>query len=197
MSNQFWTQFWPGFAANVAAGLVVICIAYLIIRFYRKAAVRVEAQSIKEDSEEIVTRISIRNVGRHIFGPNEVYWHIFVDDKLDIVQVHQEPELDKQLIGGNITKHFRGTIEGSLFPNRPWELLRIVTKKSHNCSGSLFYFVSTSEGVFPKYLRWIRGGENRQAAFPQMAEISTNGLTTIKEKGPTLTQFFKYLIHPK
>ena len=177
---EFWYQFWPAFAANLVAGIAVLLIAYAFIRWYRHPTLRVEAHLRGAETDQLEIEVMVRNLGRLNFSANEIYWHVFVDDRIQINKSTQEVELDKHEIAGNVVKHFRGSIDGALFPNRPWGAMRMVVTKPREGTLKLYYFISTAYGQFPRYLRSIKNGEDRLRNLPCFAELNSSGLHSVE-----------------
>ncbi|MEY2159608.1 MULTISPECIES: hypothetical protein [unclassified Rhodanobacter] len=153
--------------------------AYAVVRWYRHPMLRIEALLKGENEESIEFEVLARNLGRLNFATNEIYWHIFVDDRIEIAASTQEPEFDKQIVAGNTMKHFSGAIDGALFPNRPWNLLRMTVKRPNANGLGLHYFISTAYGQFPIFLRRLNNGESRQQNLPRFAEINSSGLVKL------------------
>lgn len=173
---NFWSQFWPSLAANMIAGLTVLVVAYAFVRWYRQPSLRVEAHLRGASAGQLEVEVMARSLGRMNFAANEIYWHVFIDDRLDITSITQDPELDKQLVADNVMKHFRGAIDGPLFPNRPWGLLRMTIRQPQSGVFGLHYFISTAHGQFPVYLRRLKDGEARLRSLPCFADVGQNGL---------------------
>lgn len=173
---EFWYQFWPAFVANLIAGLVVLLVAYAFLRWYRHPALQVEAVLRGSGAEQFEFEVVLRNRGRLNFAANEIYWHIFVDEGIDVLVSTQEAEIDKQEVAGRVMKHFRGSVDGALFPDRPWSLLRLTVQVPISGAFKLHYFISTAYGQYPTFLRRMKDGEARLRNLPYFAEVTANGL---------------------
>jgi len=173
---QFWNQFWPAFAANLVAGVVVLLIVYAFLQWYRHPSLTVEAIPRGGAPGRFEFEVMLRNRGKLNFAANEIYWHVFTDSRIEILEATQNAESDHSEISGTLMKHFRGAIDGPLFPNRPWGCLRLWVNTPEQGAFKLHYFISTAHGQFPKYLRKLKDGEARLRSLPCFAEVTANGI---------------------
>ena len=173
---NFGEQFWPELVASFTSGLGVLFAAYILIKIVRKPRLCVEAVGKRNSEHHIEVEILLRNIGSVSVERNTAYWHVFVDSRLAIVDCPHRAEMDVEVIHEIGTTHFQGEVDGAVFPHRSYSLLRIIFNRPAFDGAGLYYFLSTSYGMFPSYLGCIKDGEKRQERLPCFAFIERDGV---------------------
>lgn len=187
---NFWTQFWPAVAANFIAGLAVIFIAYILLRKYRQPRFHIFTVVRAESNDYIEFEVLIRNSGRWMVRGEELYWHIFLDSRLEVISATEAADPVKQDVNGQIMMHFGDIVASPIFSGRPQGLICLRIRRPLQSIGKarLHYFLSTAYGLFPTYLQRIRDGETRQKFLPYFAEVSSTGMLPLEHRGLPLLQ---------
>jgi hypothetical protein len=135
------------------------------------AKVFVSVSALKESTFKLT--FSVKNTGRISFASKEIYWHVLVDRKLYIAP----PSLDQDgltvdmieeasttpipiitTVKGKPFSHYKGLIDGPVFPSRQVKGLTVKVKAPSSGQHDLLYFLSTAHGLFPKSLKTDKEG---------------------------------------
>ena len=153
-----------------------------------------EIKILNEDTESVEFDVLVRNNSRVRINSQELQWHIFIDDNLDVlygdVETHdlqqaRTPGIDcldpqKHQINNTVVKHLFGDNRAILYPGRLIPLMKFKVKWPNNASACLYYMFSTPAGILPTYLLSIRDGEKRMRALPVFGEISNKHILNIE-----------------
>jgi hypothetical protein len=191
----FWKNFWPSFWSNVAADIIVGVLITGLISWVITRSKKVDAKvvlavaALNESTLKLI--FSVRNTGRIGFPSKEIYWHVFVNRELYIappslnqdgltLEMMEEARVTPipavAVIRGKQYSHYRGLIDGPVFPSRLVEVLTVKTKSVTSGQHDCLYYLPTAHGLFPKSLKTDKEGDVLLDTIGKVKTLpSTNG----------------------
>jgi hypothetical protein len=151
--SSFWQDFLPNFFSDLLVGVLIAGFVSWLLSRTKKVAARVTAQASPIDESTLNLGFSVQNTGRVSFRADEIYWHVFVDDKLDVREVEGTLDQLETPLVGRVFKHYRGLLKSPAFVGRGTALFSLKVELPQNDQYDLYYFLSTAHGLFPKGLK--------------------------------------------
>jgi hypothetical protein len=111
--------------------------------------------------------LTVHNVGRLGFQPQDIYYHIYVSNpqKLTHETINQKLVPKELTIKGHSFLYFTDLLDRPVFPGRRTELFSLKRRTIDLANLEIYYYLSTSHGIYPRRFR-----EDDQG-FPQLNSL--------------------------
>lgn len=172
---EFWSQFWPNFISSLAAGIIITWVIALIIKMVRKKSLYLNLK-VPKNNENNHLIIRIVNDGKVGFSEKEVYWHIFFDKRINIVETTHQPGPIPHKLGANHFIHFRDLEDKPVFVDSTLECMRVSVQLPQSGVMDIRGYLSTIDGNFPKSLRGRPRKDISLSELPIIGTITPQGI---------------------
>lgn len=156
---SFWENFWPNFFSDLFVGTLIVWFVSWLLSRTKKVEAEVTARASPVNESTLNLRFSVENTGRVSFRTDEIYWHVLVDDRLRVEEVNGTSEPVETTLMGRSFKHFRGLLGSPAFIGRRTDLFSLKVKLPQENEHDLYYFLSTTHGLFPKSVKRNKLGD--------------------------------------
>jgi hypothetical protein len=155
--EHFWEDFWPNFFSDLVVGILIAVFLAWVLTAGEKVEAKVVLEMTSVESG-IKMGFSVDNVGDVAFKADEIYWHVWVDNKLDIEERGDKaPKETVEVLDDRTFLYFQSLLDGPVFPGRRTKLFTITVSPPESGQYVIYYLLSTVHGVFPKPSRIKRG----------------------------------------
>jgi len=102
--------------------------------------------------------LTLRNMGKQNFGPNEIYAHVFASDALAPKNLTGVANASPMMIDGTAYTDFVSLMTLPCFPGRATDLFDLRLGFDALEDRSVLFFLSTAYGFFPRRLKVLEDG---------------------------------------
>lgn len=166
---EFDRAFWPGFFGNLLADLIVavgvVWLLTLLGQIFKRAKgdvlVDIIGAAPSGAGEKVDLIISLKNTGKIMFQPREVYWHVFVHPSVEVLQgtVRATPDLGTALLARKHAQfydeparyeHIEGITNIAIVPGIRYEVAGFSVQANHTRGFHVRCFMGTPYSQFPR-----------------------------------------------
>jgi hypothetical protein len=149
--EHFWEDFWPNYFSDLVVGILIAIFLGWVLTAGERIEAKVVLEKISRAESGVNIELVVENTGDVGFRADEIYWHVFIDNRLDIIEKGATvPEPTSIIIKGKPFLSFEELLHAPVFPGRKTRLLTMKVNVPEPGQYVIYYYLSTVHGLFPK-----------------------------------------------
>ena len=153
---SFLRDFLPNFFSDFFVGILIAGLVSWLLSRSKRVGVKMSVDTTYVGESIFLLIFSVENTGRVSFNSREIYWHVFIDGKLDMIG-DVSRALTRPAEDGYST-YSEDLITRPLFPGRRTNVLSVKVRAPRSGKYNIFYYLSTAHGLFPKGIKEAANG---------------------------------------